>query len=163
MAGQGVLRIATIVRILESVRNRLVFAIPLTVILAGLLLLHAYWALGGRWGSAYTVPTINGRRSFDPSPLGTWVVCGLLGLAVIIVMGKSRWIAPGPLPALFDVGVWGLGSVFVLRAIGNLRTFGFFKIVKGTPFADWDTWFYSPLCLLIALLAAGLARLPRGR
>jgi hypothetical protein len=41
-----------------------VFAIPLTVLLGGLLLLHAYWALGGRWGSAYTVPTINGRRSF---------------------------------------------------------------------------------------------------
>jgi len=157
------LSIVLIVRILESVANYIVFAIPLTVTLGGLLLLHAYWALGGRWGSAYTVPTINGRRSFDPSPLGTWVVCGLLGLAVIIVMGKSGWIAPGPLPVLFDVGVWGLGLVFVLRAVGNLRTFGFFKIVKGTPFADWDTWFYSPLCLLLALLAAGLAWSPQGR
>ena len=163
MASEEVLRIATIVRILESVRNRLVFAIPLTVILAGLLLLHAYWALGGRWGSAYTVPTINGRRGFDPSPVATWVICGLLGLAVIIVMGKSGWIVPGPLPVLFDVGVWGLGLVFVLRAVGNLRTFGFFKIVKGTPFADWDTWFYSPLCLLIALLVVGVAWLPRER
>jgi len=143
------------------VRTRLLFAIPLTVILGGLLLLHAYWALGGRWGSAYTVPTINGRRSFNPSPLATWVVCGLLGLAVIIVMGKSGWIGLGPLAVLFDVGVWGLGLVFALRAVGNLRTFGFFKIVKGTPFADWDTWFYSPLCLLLALLATGLARLPR--
>jgi hypothetical protein len=145
------------------VRNRLLFAIPLTGILGGLLLLHAYWALGGRWGSTYTVPTVNGRRTFDPSPLATWVVCGLLGLAVIIVMGKSGWIAQGPLPVLFDVGVWGVGLVFALRAVGNLRTFGFFKIVKGTPFADWDTWFYSPLCLLLALLATGLARLPRGR
>jgi hypothetical protein len=127
-----VFSIVRIVRILESVGNRLVFAIPLTVILGALLLLHAYWALGGRWGSAYTVPTINGRRSFDPSPLATWVVCGLLGLAVIIVMGKSGWIGPGPFPMLFDVGVWALGLVFVLRAVGNLRTFGFFKIVKTT-------------------------------
>jgi hypothetical protein len=142
-------------------RNRLLFAIPLTVILAGISLLHAYWALGGRWGSAYTVPTtMNGRRTFDPSPLATWVVCGLLGLAVIVVMGKSGWIA-GPLPLLFDVGAWCLGLVFALRAVGDLRTFGFFKIVKGTPFADWDTWLYSPLCLLLALLAVGLARLPR--
>jgi uncharacterized protein DUF3995 len=143
--------------------NRLLFAIPLTWILGALLLLHVYWALGGRWGSAYTVPTINGRRSFDPSPLATWVVCGLLGLAVIIVMGKSSWIAPGEFPLLFDAGVWGLSLVFVLRAVGNLRTFGVFKVVKGTPFADWDTWLYSPRCLLLALLAAGLARLPRGR
>ena len=144
-------------------RSRFLFVIPLTVILGGLSLLHGYWALGGRWGSAYTVPTINGRRSFDPSPLATWMICGLLALAMIIVVGKSGWIATGPLPVLFDVGVWGLGFVFVLRAVGNLRTFGFFKTVKGTPFADWDTWFYSPLCLLLALLAAGLATLPRQR
>jgi hypothetical protein len=39
-------------------RNGLLFAIPLTVILGGLSLLHAYWELGGRWGSAYTVPTV---------------------------------------------------------------------------------------------------------
>ena len=145
------------------VRNRLLFAIPLTAILGGLSLLHAYWALGGRWGSAYTVPTIRGRRSFDPSPLATWVVCGLLALAVIIVMGKSGWIAPGRFAVLFDAGVWGLGLVFALRAVGNLRTFGFFKIVKGTPFADWDTWLYSPLCILVALLVLGLICLPRER
>jgi hypothetical protein len=43
-------------------------------------------------------------------------------------------------------GVWGLALVFMLRAVGNLRTFGFFKTVTGTPFARWDTWLYSPLC-----------------
>ncbi len=72
--------------------NRLLFAIPLTVILGGLALLHAYWALDGRWGSACTVPTVNGRRIFDPSPLATWIVCGLLGLAVILTMGRAGWI-----------------------------------------------------------------------
>ena len=138
--------------------NRLLFAIPLAGILGGLSLLHAYWALGGRWGSAYTVPTVGGRRSFDPSPFATWIVCGLLGLAVVIVVGRSGWIAKGPLRVLFDAGIWGLAFVFALRAVGNFRTFGFFKAVKGTPFADWDTWFYSPLCLLIAALVVGLAR-----
>jgi hypothetical protein len=159
MADQGVLRIVIIVRIMESLGNRVVFAIPLAIILGGLLLLHAYWVLGGRWGGAYTVPTINGRRSFDPSPVVMWVVCALLGLAVISVMG----MAPGTLPVLFDDGVWGLGLVFLLRAVGNLRTFGFFKTIKATPFADWDTWFYSPLCLLITLLLVGLAWLPHER
>ena len=77
-------------------RNRLLFAIPLTVILGGLSLLHAYWALGGRWASAYTVPTVNGRRIFDPTPLATWIVCGLLGIAVILVMGKAGWIGATP-------------------------------------------------------------------
>jgi hypothetical protein len=145
-------------------RGRLLFAIPLVVILAGLSLLHVYWALGGRWGSAFTVPTVNGRRMFDPTPLATWFVSGLLGIAVIVVMGKAGWVRTGHLPVvLYDIGVWGLSLVFLLRAIGNLRTFGFFKSIQGTPFAQWDTVLSSPLCVLLALLAVGLAWLPRAR
>jgi len=143
--------------------NRLLFAIPLAVILGALSLLHVYWALGGRWASAYTVPTVSGRRMFEPTPLATWVVAGLLATAAVLVVGKAGGVAAGPLAMVFDVGVWGLSVVFLLRAVGNLRSFGFFKTVKGTPFAQWDTLLYSPLCLLLALLAAGLASLPRER
>lgn len=32
-------------------RSQLLFAIPLTCILGGLSVLHAYWALGGRRGA----------------------------------------------------------------------------------------------------------------
>jgi len=144
-------------------RDPRLFAIPLVAVLGCLMLLHAYWASGGRWGSAYTIPTVRGRRSFDPSPLATWVVCALLGVAVILVMGQTGWIGTYALRLVFDVGVWCLSLVFLLRAVGNLRTFGFFKSITGTLFAQWDTWFYSPLCLALALLAAGLARLPRER
>ena len=141
-------------------RNPVLFAIPLASILSLLSLLHAYWALGGQWVSAYTVPVVRGRRSFNPTPLATWIVCGLLGLAAFLVIGKAGWIRTGPLTVVFDAGVWVLGLVFILRAVGNLRTFGFFKTIADTAFARWDTWLYSPLCLLIALLALGLARLP---
>jgi Protein of unknown function (DUF3995) len=81
----------------------------------------------------------------------------------VVGMGKVGWIGIGPLGWVFDACLWGLSLVFLLRAIGNLRSFGFFKTVKGTPFAQWDTWLYSPLCVLMAMLAAGLARLPRER
>jgi len=140
--------------------SRLLFAVPLVVILSGLSLLHVYWASGGRWGSAYTVPTVSGRRMFDPSPLATWAVAGLLGISVVLVMSKVGWIRT-PLPVLVDVGVWGLSLVFLLRTVGNLRSFGFFKTIKDTPFAHWDTCLYTPLSLLLALLAAGLALMPR--
>src|ERR1700675_4632328 len=103
--------------------KRLLIATPLAFILAGLMLLHAYWALGGKWGSAYTVPTVSGRRMFDPTPLATWVVSGLLAVAVILVMGKAGWITTGPLPVALDIGVWGLSVVFLLRAVGNMRSF----------------------------------------
>lgn len=143
--------------ILVSMHTRLTLAIPLVVILSGLSLLHAYWALGGRWGSAFTVPTISGRRMFDPGPLATWLVAGLLAFAAILVMGDAGWIKTGQLSGVFQAGVWVLGLVFLLRAIGNFRSFGFFKTIQGTPFAHWDTWLYSPLCLLLALLAVGQA------
>jgi hypothetical protein len=144
-------------------RNPALFAVPLAAILGGLSLLHAYWALGGRWGSAYVVPVIRGKRSFEPTPLAPWIICGPLAVAVILVIGKAGWIGTGPLLVLFDAGVWGLSFVFVLRAIGNLGTFGFFKTITGTPFARWDTWLYSPLCLMIAIMAACLAWLPQRR
>ena len=144
--------------ILEQVHTRLPFAIPLVAILGVLSLLHVYWAVGGRWASAFTVPTVSGRRMFDPSPLATWLVAALLGTAVMLVIGKAAWMGSGPLSSIFQAGVWGLSLVFLLRAIGNLRSFGFFKTVKETPFAHWDTWLYSPLSILLAVLAAALAR-----
>ena len=77
--------------------------------------------------------------------------------------GEGRLDRAGQLNVVFDVGVWALSLIFLLRAVGNLRSFGFFKTVKGTPFGQWDTWLYSPLCLLLALLAAGMAMLPSER
>jgi len=107
------------------------------------------------------VPTIGGRRLFNPSPLATWLVASLLGIAVILVMGRVGWIRTGALSGLVDLGVRVLALVFLLRAVGNLRSFGFFKTITDTPFAEWDTWLYSPLCLLLAMLAAGLVWLVR--
>jgi hypothetical protein len=103
-------------RILEAMGSRLLFAIPLTVILALLSILHAYWALGGSWGSAYAVPTVSGRRTFDPSAAATWAVCALLGMAVLLVMGNAGWIARGPLPELFTVGLWALAPGFPVES-----------------------------------------------
>ena len=133
------------------------FAIPLTAILIALAALHAYWALGGRWGIDNTIPMVNGRRAIDPGPLATWIVCGLLATAAFLAVGRAGWISTGSIAPLFGAGVWGLSVVFALRAIGEFRLIGFFKSVTGTDFAQWDTWVYSPLCLLLAALSVCLA------
>ena len=123
------------------------FAIPLTAILLALAALHVYWALGGRWGIAHTIPTINQRPVINPGPLATFVVAALLTLAAWLVASRT----------LTTLAPWTLSLVFALRAIGEFRLVGFFKRIKGTDFARWDTRLYSPLCLLMAALAAGLA------
>jgi hypothetical protein len=62
------------------VRSPLLFAIPLAGIL-GLSLLHAYWAQ-----RAMAVPVLRGQGSFNPTPLATWVVYGLLACVVLLVI-----------------------------------------------------------------------------
>jgi len=55
---------------------------------------------------------------------------------------------------LFTVLAWVLAALFLIRAVGEFRYVGFFKSVRDTRFATWDSWLFSPLCLLIAVLCA---------
>lgn len=102
-------------------------------------LLHVWWALGGRIGSTAVIPTREGRRTFEPSRSATLAVAGALFAAALVVLHMRT-------------GLFVLSLVFAARAIGNLGTVGFSKTVRGTSFARWDTWLYSPLCLALAAL-----------
>ncbi len=53
-----------------------------------LSLFHLYWALGGRFGSGATVPTVGNTRAFNPSALGTTVVAIALLLAMLTILGQ---------------------------------------------------------------------------
>lgn len=136
---------------------RLICALIFATVLVFLSALHVYWALGGQWGSEVTIPTIGGRRMLNPSPLATYLVALLLAVAAVIICGEARLFPAGYLTPLVHLGAWCIAGVFLLRSIGNFHTFGFFKSVAGTPFAYWDTRLYSPLCLVLAALAAVVA------
>jgi hypothetical protein len=49
--------------------------------------------------------------------------------------------------------------IFLFRAAGEFKLVGFSKSVRGTAFATWDTWLFSPLCVL---LGAGFLVIARG-
>jgi hypothetical protein len=125
----------------------------LAVIFAVLSLLHFYWASGGRWGHEATVPSSGGERLFNPSLTGTIMVAMALLSAMAVILGRiGVWGAF--LPAwVFIVGAWGISVIFFLRSVGEFKYVGFFKRVRGTKFAHWDTWLLSPLCLLISVIA----------
>ena len=42
-----------------------------------------------------------------------------------------------------------MALVFLARAVGDFPLVGFFKPDNGTAFATWDTWLYSPLCVVL--------------
>ena len=132
--------------------------ILLAAIFAALAALHLYWAAGGQRGGNVTIPTIPNktggeRRAFNPSPFATVLVAVALLLAMLTILGQLGWWGAALPQWLFRWATRGLAVVFLLRAVGEFRLVGFFKQVRDTPFAYWDTRLYSPLCLAIALIA----------
>lgn len=136
---------------------QIVFAAVLIAVFSALALLHIYWALGGRWALDGALPAEGDRLLFVPGPGASASVAVALFMAAALC-GLQVGIPESGVPAwLPRLGVWGISFLFAARAVGEFRYVGFFKRVYGTVFARRDSQFYSPLCLAISLLAAGLA------
>ena len=60
----------------------------LAIIFAGLSLLHVYWAAGGSFGGSVSVPSVDGKRVIDPSPLVTTIVGAVLFIAALTILGR---------------------------------------------------------------------------
>jgi hypothetical protein len=136
--------------------------ILLAVIFAVISLFHLYWAAGGKFGASVAVPTVaassrGNMRAFEPSAFGTVLVAFAFLLAIAVILGQLRFLGDILPHRIFRWGTWAIALVFFLRAIGEFRLVGFFKRVSDTPFAHWDTWLFSPLCLFIAVVALILA------
>lgn len=128
--------------------------IPVLVasVLAALGGLHVYWASGGSWGKRVAVPEVSGRPAFVPSTLATLVVAlGLFAASGVAILRGFFLLSSFPGSPAHWASVL-LGLVFLVRAVGEFRLIGFFKRVRGTAFATWDTRLFSPLS---AALAAG--------
>ena len=120
-------------------------------------LLHVYWALGPHVGESAVVPSVNGKPLFQPSRLATVAVALALFGAAGVVAIRSGILQVPTLAYMALIGCWGLVAVFGLRAIGEFRYLGFVKRGTGTRFARADTFVYSPLCAVLAAMAAAVA------
>jgi uncharacterized protein DUF3995 len=116
--------------------------------------LHVYWALGGRRGWPAAVPqrAPGGPAAFVPGPPLTFAVAAVLALGGMVALGLGGWLQPQLVPDawLRVLGAAG-AAAFGARALGDFRLVGFFKQVRGTTFARWDTALHSPLCALLSL------------
>ena len=123
----------------------------LATVLAALSALHVFWALGGRLAVGAAIPEVDGRPTFRPSPAATLVVAAGLLLAAGVALSRGAVIWPSFPGSPAHWAAIAFGVVFVLRAIGEFRLVGFFKRVRGTSFARWDTRLFSPLSLAMGL------------
>ena len=114
-------------------------------------LVHIYWALGGKMGLDQALPTNkNGDRLLNPGKLLTFIVAlGLFTFAGIVYILKYN---TSFYEEYFTYAGWGLAMIFIFRAIGDFNMLGIFKQIKGTEFAEYDTKYFIPLCLFLAVM-----------
>ena len=114
---------------------------------------HFYWSFGGKVGSDVVLPEINkGRKVFTPSPFATFIVACVFLLFGLVPLVASNLLSL-ELPYFINTfGLIGLGVLFCLRGIGEFKYLGFFKTVKGTKFAKYDQFYFSPLAFFIGII-----------
>lgn len=126
---------------------------------------HFYWALGGRLGFSVSLPQRPDGVPVMSHRLGSWRPAAGAVAAALILLGALALAAEGhlalPLPPAMVRAALGLaGGALVLRAFVPTQWTGFFKRIRTTRWARYDTFLYSPLVLLlgVALLVIALTR-----
>lgn len=135
---------------------KLLAAVVATVLFA-LAGLHVAWIARGRSASVAIPSRADGTRLFRPGPASTLLVAAALTGAGILVLLRVRDAADLPNAGWVHAATWAIAVVFALRAVGEFRYVGLFKRVRATPFARWDTWVFTPVCLALAVAVAVLA------
>ncbi|QMW02862.1 DUF3995 domain-containing protein [Spirosoma foliorum] len=128
-------------------------AITNSIILLVVSGIHVYWALGGNWGLRESLPERNGTKMLRPGRFITFIVAIIFsGMALFYLYKIGHFPSINSLiPTwLSQYGLWILAIIFLIRALGDFRYVGFFKRIRNSRFADLDTKFYSPLCLLLS-------------
>ena len=111
---------------------------------------HFYWGFGGRVATDVALPQReDGSPVIETTALGAIAVALVLALVLLLVLGFAG-IVHLPLPqSWLRAGTMLWAVIFAARALSWSRYVGLFKRIRTTRFARYDTWFYSPLCLVL--------------
>ncbi len=127
--------------------------ILIVLIFSVISLFHFYWAMGGEFWYEEVLPTNTmGTKRLDPSMAAGLIVAFGLLLMAFVTVGSQGMFDKYLNRKYFQYGTLLISLIFLLRAIGDFRFVGFFKIVTETRFGINDTVFFSPLCLFISLV-----------
>lgn len=127
--------------------------------LAGLLhcvWVFSTWPLSSRDEYARVVVGVQDETR-APSASLTLTVALLLLMASYLVAARSDLTPYGGPAWITGVGVWVIAVVLLIRGTGGLVVSGFGLGNTPPEFARWDLRIYSPLCLILGVLAAACA------
>jgi uncharacterized membrane-anchored protein len=140
----------------------LVTALAIIAFAAGF---HLHWAFGGSLGYSVSLPQradgvpVMAHRLPWWRPAAAAVALALILLALLLIAHAGLLPLPVP-PRLARLALLVAGGAFVARALVPNRYVGFFKSLRTTRWARFDTRLYSPLFLILGLilLASALER-----
>jgi hypothetical protein len=118
---------------------------------------HVLWALGGQYGLSVSLPQLPDGTPVMAHRISWWrpaaggVALGLVGLALLLLAQAGHLHLPFS-RATTRLGLLGVGLAFMARALVPNRYVGFFKGIRNTRWAKYDTRLYSPLFLALGLL-----------
>lgn len=135
-----------------------ILVIAVVILFVSLGIIHFYWALGGKAGIIKAIPTIDGNPTMRPGAF----ITALVGISLVVIgcITYLLWFLElDSLPLGKYIGYigWVLSGVFIIRSIGDINVIGFFKKVKSSEFAKYDTLIYSPLCLILGIFFAAIS------
>lgn len=116
-------------------------------------LIHSYWLFGGEKWIDKALPTDeNGKRVLNPSKFKTVIVTfGLLLFALYYLLKMELFEIKIP-KLITEYSGWIISIIFIIRAIGDFKYVGFFKRIKKTEFAKFDTRYFTFISLIIGLI-----------
>lgn len=141
----------------------LILATTAIAIIAFAAAFHLHWALGGGRGFGVSLPQ---RPDGEPvlrhllhlwRPAAAVVATGLVLLGGLVA-AKALRLEVGIGPDLIDLALLATGIAFIARALVPNRYVGFFKRLRSTRWARYDTRLYSPLFLILGLCLVAIAR-----
>ena len=128
-------------------------AAALTIIVAAIAALHAYWASGGLWPSSNPADLSNivvGRAGarIMPRPKLTALIAAMIAAAAAWPLLMSPLVGRYLAPELAALGSFALAAVFLLRGVAGFMPW-MAKRHSAEPFASYNRKYYSPLCLAL--------------
>jgi hypothetical protein len=133
-------------------------AMIVSLAFVALALWHFIMALWPGRPMSGAVPSESGKPLFVPSARATLAVGLVLLLFACLVAATAGLVAIGVPQRVLSWLCFALALGLLARAVGEFNYVGFFKRVRGSRFARLDTLLYSPLCLLLAVGVALIAR-----
>ncbi len=127
------------------------------VIIAFAAAFHAHWAFGGQLGFSVSLPQqpdgtpVMAHRLTWWRPAAGGVALCLICVAVLLLAWAGHLELPLP-RRLIRLGLIFVGATFICRGLIPNVYVGFFKALRTTRWAKYDTQLYSPLFLLLGML-----------